>query len=249
MTEQRLGDLGGDMEEERIILNIQDQKRFFANDMGDDKIDRYRGMDAGAVLVTLRQDIGSVNFDIAAFVPREEDDDEEDTEPKTTFYLATSQVTEAVKDRTSQLLVTSSSAATNSSATGGLPREVFENVKSVHTTTHEFLHHFWLAFLSGDEKRAKDISVKVNSLNNSLARIAAVGETAETVREEERVKRRKELHEEYKRTGIKPKKKDLEVGGGKKVVDEMLAPTVRSIERALERYKAAIEEADKANDV
>lgn len=127
--------------------------------------------------------------------------------------------------------------------------EVFESVKSVHTTTHEFLHHFWLAFLSGDEKRAKDISVKVNSLKNSLARIQAVGETADKVQEDEAAKKSKELKETYKRTGVKIKRRrDRDVGGGKAVVDEMLAPTVRSIERALERYQAAIEEAEKVID-
>jgi len=248
MDEQRLTDLGGDIEEERIILNIQDQRRFFSNEADDGKPrNRYAGLDPVAVLDNLRKDLGPARFDIATFLPGGGDDDEDmdGTAPKTTLYMATHQVTEAVRDRTSQLL--SSSASNNTlTATGGLPIKVFDQVQSVHATTNEFLHHFWLAFLSGDEKRAKDINSMVASLKNSKERIAAIAKTAEEEKEVEKVKRKKNLQEEYKKTGIKPKKKDLEVGGGSKVVEDLMAPTIFAIDKALLKYQAALEEAERS---
>ncbi|KAF8242389.1 hypothetical protein K440DRAFT_565560 [Wilcoxina mikolae CBS 423.85] len=248
MVEQRLGDLGGDLEEERIILNIQDQRKFFSNEQGDEKQNRFAGMNAASVLENIRRDLGTSHFDIAAFLPGEEDEDMDDNDNpavgKTSFFLATKQVTEAVRDRSSQLITTTPN---NSTVTGGLPHEVFQSVQSVHATTSEFLHHFWLAFLSGDEKRAKDINTMVSSLRNSKTRIEAVAQTAEEQREVEKVKRKKDLQEEYKKTGIKPKRKDLEVGGGKKVVEEMLGPTVIAIDKALAKYQVALDEAEKVN--
>jgi transcription initiation factor TFIIH subunit 1 len=240
MVSQRLADLGGDPEEERIILNIQDQRKFFSSSGEDGVRNRFAGMDAAKTLDALRKNLGDKPFDIADLLHRPDDDDEEPT--TTSFHLATTQVTEAVRDRSSQLLTPSSSI---NSSTGGLPREVFDQVQSVHATTSEFLRHFWLAFLSGDERRAKDINNMVGSLRKSLERIEAVATTAEEMREQLRVQRKKDLHEEYKRTGIKPKKKDMEVGGGKKVVDEMLAPTKVAIDRAIQKYQAALEEAEK----
>ncbi|KAA8914564.1 hypothetical protein FN846DRAFT_926821 [Sphaerosporella brunnea] len=252
IASQRLTDLGGDPEEERIILNIQDQRKFFSNEDGGKTQNRFAGMDAASVLQTLRQDLGDKPFDIADLLPGGGEDDEDVDEPnpaaasasKAGFHSATKQVTEAVRDRSSQLLTLST--GTNSAlATGGLPREVFDAVQSVHATTNEFLRHFWLAFLSGDEKRAKDINSMVTSLRNSKERIEAVAKNAEEQREELKVQRKKDLHEEYKKTGIKPKKKDMEVGGGKKVVDEMLGPTLVAIDKALAKYQAALDEAER----
>ncbi|KAI5846935.1 hypothetical protein BZA05DRAFT_405904 [Tricharina praecox] len=254
IQEQRLADLGGDMEEERIILNIQDQRNFFSNeqDDGGKGQNKFAGMDATVALEGMIRDLGTNHFDISDILPNEEDEDMEDmdgtaTARKTSFHLATKQVTEAVRDRTSQMISVGAAGTASSlfATTGGLPREVFESVQSVHATTNEFLHHFWLAFLSGDEKRAKDINSMVSSLRKSKDRIEAVAITAEEQKEVERVKRKRDLHEEYKKTGIKPKKKDMEVGGGRKVVDEMLAPTLVAIEKALVKYESALDEAEK----
>jgi len=241
------------MEEERIILNIQDQRNFFSNEQDGVKgQNKFAGMDAAAALEGMIRDLGTDHFDIADILPNEEDEDMDDMDGaamagKTIFHLATKQVTEAVRDRASQMISAGAagSASSLSASTGGLPREVFESVQSVHATTNEFLHHFWLAFLSGDEKRARDINSMVSSLRKSKERIEAVAITAEEQKEVERVKRKKDLHEEYKKTGIKPKKKDMEVGGGRKVVDEMLAPTLAAIEKALDKYQSALDEAEK----
>lgn len=84
----------------------------------------------------------------------------------------------------------------------------------------------------------------VTSLRNSQSRIAAIAEQAETEKEAEKVRRTAELKEAYRRTGIKPKKKDMEVGGGKKVVDELLGVTVRAISAAVDRYENALAQAE-----
>lgn len=149
----------------------------------------------------------------------------------------------AVKDRREQVL--SSSGFKHKS--GGLPANVFNSVTLVHATTNEFLRHFWLAFLSGDEKRAGDITKLVNSLRNSKERIASIAKTADEERELERAGRKKEAQEEYKRTGVKPKRKTTEVGGGSKVVEELLAPTIVAVDKALGKYQVALGKADKGS--
>ena len=272
IAEQRLSDLGGDPVEERILLNIQDQRRFFSSehDGGGKAHNRFAGMDAARVLAGIRRQLGTEPFDIATLLPREDDEDDADDgntamttgRAKTAFHLATKQVTEAVRDRGAQLPAPTGIANTSGSningnvtthsnngsavATGGLPHEVFVSVQSVHATTTEFLRHFWLAFLSGDEKRLKDINTMVASLKNSKARIEAVAQAAEQQREVEEARRKQELRDKYRKTGVKPKKKDLDVGGGKLVVDQMLGPTVVAIDCALARFQKALDEAERA---
>lgn len=254
--------------EERILLNIQDQRRFFSSehDGGGKAHNRFAGMDAARVLAGIRRQLGTEPFDIATLLPREDDEDDPDDgnttgRPKTAFHLATKQITEAVRDRGAQPLTPTGIANISSgningnitthnngsaAVTGGLPREVFVSVQSVHATTTEFLRHFWLAFLSGDEKRLKEINTMVASLKNSKARIEAVAQTAEQQREVEEARRKQELRDKYRKTGVKPKKKDLDVGGGKLVVDQMLGPTVVAIDCALARFQKALDEAERA---
>lgn len=277
MAEQRLGDLGGDSVEERILLNIRDQRKFFSSEHEGGKAhNRFAGMDAASVLDGLRRELGTEPFDIATLLPREGGKDDPDDgstaatmavtgQGKTAFHLATKQVTEAVRDRSAQLLTPTNTINSNSNssnlngnnitissnnssavAAGGLPREVLLSVQSVHATTTEFLRHFWLAFLSGDEKRLKDINTMVASLKNSKTRIEAVAQAAEQQREVEEARRKQELRDKYRKTGVKPKKKDLDVGGGKLVVDEMLGPTVVAIDRALAKFQKALDEAERA---
>ncbi|KAI5798828.1 hypothetical protein EDC01DRAFT_649382 [Geopyxis carbonaria] len=242
ITEQRLTDLGGDPKEEQIILNIQDQRAFFSNDSADKSRNNYANLDPTSVLNFMKNEIGNTLFDIAVFLPRTHDDDNKDTSGKTTLINATAQITAAVRDRSSQIL----GSTTLNCTSGGLPLKIFDSVTSVHATSGEFLHHFWLAFLSGDEKRAKDINSMVNSLRNSKARIEAIASSAEQEKEVEKVLRKKALQEEYKRTGIKPKRKDMEVGGGKQVVEEMLGPTLVAIDNALNKFQLALDDAEKS---
>lgn len=250
IASQTLQDLRGDPEEERIILNIRDQRRFFSGEDDEDqnKTQLSAGMEPFAVLEELKRAMGEGHIDLDAVLPKDDESDDEDAAGRNARRVkpsdATKQVIAAVYDRRSQLLNTGGFRG-NSDQTGGLPASVFENVALVHATTNEFLRHFWIAFLSGDEKRAADITKLVTSLGNSKGRIEAIAEKADEEKEKERVRKKKEAQEEYRRTGIKPKRKSTEVGGGRKVVEEILGPTLRAVEKALSKYQSAMEEAEK----
>jgi transcription initiation factor TFIIH subunit 1 len=135
------------------------------------------------------------------------------------------------------------SSVGSSPGTGGLPVAVLNSVTLVHATTNEFLCHFWLAFLSGDQKRAGDIAKLSSSLKNSKDRMEAIAVRADEEREVERQRKKREAQEEYRRTGVKPKRKSADVEGGRKVVEELLGPTIIAVDRALSKYQIALNEA------
>lgn len=247
---QTLLDLRGDPEEERIILNIRDQRRFFSGEDDEDhnKVQLCAGMDAGEVLEELKMAMGDGNINLDAVLPKEDDSDNEEATNSSAGKIrpsdATKQITTAVYDRRSQMLHTGGYSGA-SERTGGLPIGVFESVQLVHATTNEFLRHFWSAFLSGDEKRAADITKLVTGLGNSKGRIEAIAKTADEEKEVERGRKKKEAQEEYRRTGLKPKRKSTEVGGGRKVVEEILGPVMNAVGTALSKYQSALDEAEK----
>ncbi|KAI5800658.1 hypothetical protein FPQ18DRAFT_285987 [Pyronema domesticum] len=230
----KLADLADDDEEERIMLNIQDQRQFFASTDAPEET-RFAGLDPATVLGDLRSQLGDTDFSIASLLPAADDDnDPDDPNPSGSFHLATSQITATIAS--SSLL--SSSALSIST----LPPAVLTSLTSVHSTTLEFLHHFWTTFLSAPTSPTPapaNLVKLANTLKNCKARIEAVAKFAEDQRAIEMANRKKVLQEEYKRTGIKPRKRDLEVGGGRKVVEELL----RALERAVEKAGAAWEEA------
>lgn len=192
----------------------------------------------------MRKALGEEDIDLSVELPAEIDYNKPGA-PQPKLYKATKQITAAIRERSAQL--TPFPASGNGSANGGLPSKIFGQVQMVHATSNEFLHHFWIAFLSGDEKRARDINNMVNSLRNSKDRIAAIVKAADEEKVIEQAARKKQLHEQYQRTGIRPKKSDMEVGGGGKVVEEMLGPTLEAIEKALAQYQAALDEAEKGS--
>lgn len=201
-------------------------------------------MDPATVLADLRHAMGETSIDLAKELPKDEDSDDEEHQSggKSRLSDATNQILGAVHARRSQML---NSAGPGLGRTGGLPIGVYESVLLVQATTNEFLRHFWLAFLSGDEKRAGDITKLVATLGNSKARIEAIAETADKEKDGERVRKKREAQEEYRRTGVKPKRKSTEVGGGRKVVEEILGPTIAAVDKAINKYQSAMEEAEK----
>jgi transcription initiation factor TFIIH subunit 1 len=223
-AEQRLQDLSPEEQEERIILNITDQRAFFSKPVAE-----------------TTSGVNSATSNIDQHSLLDEPIDLSSITSPPSLQSAINQITTLVKDHSSQTTPT-----INTTPTLGLPLKIFDSVTSVHATSHEFLHHFWLAFLSGDPSRAKEITNMVTSLRNSKDRIAAIAEQAETERELEKTRKTAELKEAYRRTGIKPKKKDMEVGGGRKVVEELLGVTVRAVEGAIERYEKALQQAEAA---
>lgn len=227
IASQTLHDLRADPHEERIILNIRDQRRFFSGSDSDSataSASPYAALDPAAVLSQLRGALGERPINLESLLPNNSGDaDADDKEgagagagagekkkgkKRPRPNDATTQIITAVKSRRAAILdVGGTSSSYTSSRTGGLPASVFESVTLVHATTNEFLRHFWLAFLSGDERRAGDITKLVASLGNSKGRIEAIAATADSERDEERARRKREAQEEYRKTGVKPRKR------------------------------------------
>ncbi|KAI5815429.1 hypothetical protein BZA77DRAFT_75494 [Pyronema omphalodes] len=232
-----LADLVGDDEEARIMLNIQDQRQFFSSSNAPEET-RFAGLDAATVLEDLRSQLGDSDFSIASLLPAaDEDNDPDDPNPSGSFHLATSQITKTI--------ASSSLLSPSSLSISTLPPAVLTSLTSVHSTTLEFLRHFWTTFLSAPTSPTPapaNLIKLANTLKNCKARIEAVAKLAEEQRTIEMANRKKVLQEEYKRTGIKPRKRDLEVGGGRKVVEELLKPLERAVEKSLAAWEEATKE-------
>lgn len=251
-----LHDLQGDAEENRIILNIKDQSRFFSSDkengVSADAL-LYAKQDPNQVLRSICTELVSAsadsNLEFAIGVNSDSDSEDEDTTKnhhvgsKSSLRAATAQVLSAIVAQRAEQ--DDSSAATSTSM--GLSPAIFDRLTLTHATTTEFLHHFWLAFLSGSPSRAGEIASLVETLNRAMDRIKAVGDDAEAERGKEIEKLKKQVREHYERTGRRVHYDRAEVGGGRKVAEQLLGPTVNAIGIAVGEYSNALKEAEEGD--
>ncbi|KAF8427416.1 hypothetical protein EV426DRAFT_589928 [Tirmania nivea] len=263
MEELVLSDLGGGTEVERIILNIQDQRRFFSQQEENAKGDEIFKKDPGKVLRRLRNGLGSQGaLDLAAAAAVTSSKGARGSGDEGKFanggYIRNvmGQITQAISDRGSHLYDTTTIAAVNNGSPPpdsliinleDVPRPIQDALALTHATTTEFLHHFWLAFLSGDEKRAADLQTLVGSLRRSGDRVEAVAKQAEEEREKEKERRKQAALAEYKATGRKRRKgADDNIPGGRKLVEEVLGPAMKAVEFAVGKWEEAVKDAEKA---
>ena len=269
IEELALSDLRGATEVERIILNIQDQRRFFSQQEENVKGDEIFKKDPGKVLRRLRNGLGSqASLDLAAAAAAASskgtgDGDEGKVINGGYIRSAMGQITQALSERGDHLddTTTAATAATTLAVVNNgspppdslninledIPRPIHDALTLTHATTTEFLNHFWLAFLSGDEKRAADLQNLVGSLRRSGDRVEAVAKHAEEEREKEKERRKQAALAEYKATGRKRRKgADDNIPGGRKLVEEVLGPTVKAVEYAVGKWEEAVREAEKA---
>jgi len=253
-----LQDLRGDAEENRIILNIRDQSRFFSSDkqngVSADAL-LYARQDPAQVLHLLQSNLSDanspdLNLETAIGFDPDSDSDDSDSESHpskpphigahSALSAATSQILTAISLQQHQ----TSSTSTTISSTTPLPPQIHDRLTLTHATTTEFLSHFWSAFLSGAPSRADSVFNLVETLNRAMDRINAVAEDAEAERakEVERVKR--QIKERYEKTGRKVRYDFESIGGGAKVVQQLLGPTVRAIEVAIGEYRKALGEGE-----
>jgi transcription initiation factor TFIIH subunit 1 len=253
-----LQDLRGDAEENRIILNIRDQSRFFSSDkqngVSADAL-LYARQDPAQVLHLLQSNLSDanspdLNLETAIGFDPDSDSDDSDSESHpskpphigahSALSAATSQILTAISLQHHQ----TSSTSTTISSTTPLPPQIHDRLTLTHATTTEFLSHFWSAFLSGAPSRADSVFNLVETLNRAMDRINAVAEDAEAERakEVERVKR--QIKERYEKTGRKVRYDFESIGGGAKVVQQQLGPTVRAIEVAIGEYRKALGEGE-----
>jgi len=273
-NELALRDLQGDAEENRIILRIRDQNRFFSDSDNKDNNDLladarlYAKQDPKKVLSLLREDLkpddnddgARLNLDLAIGVDLDSDTDDDNPTPKPTHVgsksrlaSATAQILSAIHQRRSQqtdddasasnlsaTIPTDQPSTSTSTSTSTLSPPLFDRLSLTHATTTEFLHHFWAAFQSGDADRAGEVAKLVESLSRAMDRIRAVADDAEAERAAEVESARRHVKEVYERTGRKVRVRLEEVGGGRVVVERLMAPTVGAIEVAVGRYRGAV---------
>jgi len=250
-----LRDLQSQTEENGIILNVKEQGHFFSSDKGSDiyaDAKMYARQKPDEVLRTVRADLASrgSDVDLAASIGVDDDSSDSDSsEPhpshvgsKASLRGASTRIFEAIAQQRAQnedLSMTGLSAG-QAAATCDLSVAVFDRLSLTHATTTEFLHHFWLAFLSGDPARAEEIARLVETLDRAMDRIRAVAEDAERERQKEVEKLKQQVREHYERTHKKlPFNPDV-VKGGAKAVNQLMDKTVTAIGVALGKYKEAL---------
>ncbi|KAK2734237.1 RNA polymerase II transcription factor B subunit 1 [Onygenales sp. PD_40] len=272
-NELQLRDLKGDEEMRRVVLNVKDQSRFFAEAKKEDKggleVDVGKRRDPKEIIHVLQNDLdgtfpannrGGARLDLIIQPDGANDTDDDDdndndndneppTKPnpanppsKSTPTTASTQIFTAIRAHKSQ----TTPPSTTSPSTCGLPPPLFDRLTLTHATTTEFLHQFWAAFLSGNPDRAAEIASLVESLNRAMDRITAVADDAERERQEEVERRKKHAREVLANTGRNLRINLKAVEGGERVVNALMAPTVKALGKAVGEYRRALAEAQAA---
>lgn len=250
--ELALRDLRGDVETNRIILNVREQSRFFSDNNAASAQDKevYEKQVPSEVLFDVQADIdtlegdgaGGIDLHAGLGIDEESDSDEESTRradhvgSRAARQAAQKQVLLAVAQKRAELYGHSSDEQTPM----GIPVETAQKAYITNATTTEFLKQFWNAFLSGDPDRAQELAYHVESLARSMARIEAVADEAEEARNKFIDEKKEEIRVLFGRTGRRIKWRPEMIGGGRKAVRVLLGPTISSLETAQNLYKAAL---------
>jgi transcription initiation factor TFIIH subunit 1 len=244
----RLRDLAGDPEQNRIILNVRDQSRFFTNseDASSGSADRpsVTHVDPVMAIKLVGEDLArafpqpGVGVIKAGSLDTEAVDDDSDDDDKETTARPAQKATEHIMD----LIRQHSTQTEVIPAQSGLAITVYERVTLTQASTTEFLHQFWAAFLSGEASRANEVASLVESLNRAMERIKAVSDEAEKERNDLIRKAKKEALAIQERTGMKRRIDYRGVQGGAAVVNQLLGPTTSAVAKAIASYKKALQE-------
>jgi transcription initiation factor TFIIH subunit 1 len=252
-----LRDLQAQGEDNRIALNVRDQGSFFSADKVDNVSAEallYSKQNPEEALKSVRADLASrgSDIDLAATIGVDEDSSDSDSGEahvshvgsKASLRGATKRIFEAIAQQRSQ---TEDHSATDLSSrqmasTCDLSPAIFDRLSLTHATTTEFLHYFWSAFLSGDPGRAEEIARLVETLDRAMDRIRAVADDAEQERLKEVGRMKLHVRDVYGRTGKKLLFNADSVKGGAKAVNLLMAPTIRAIGVASQKYKDALAE-------
>lgn len=249
----RLRDLAGDPEQNRIILNVRDQSRFFTDTNhtaeGLKQSSSLPQVDPEAAIKSVCEDLaqafpqpGAGVISVDGFDQEEDEDDIDDEKEKEIppSAKATAHIMELVREHSAQ--------TQEILAQSGLSTTIYERVSLTHATTTEFLHQFWVAFLSSDPSRANEIASLVESLNRAMDRIKAVADDAEGERSELIRSAKREAKALHERTGVKRRMDFGGIEGGAVVVNQLLGPTTSAVGTAIRRYKKALQEQTREGD-
>ncbi|KAJ4267400.1 RNA polymerase II transcription factor B subunit 1 [Fusarium torreyae] len=246
-----LRDLKGDAKEHRIMLNVQEQNKFFSkHDSAPSKQAAvFEKQVPGDVLFEVLGDLetlesdGAGGINIQAAMGFDEQSDSDDDTPKRPHVGSRSALLAADKDimkGVRQQRAQKYGHETDTAEPMGLPTEISRKCSLTHATTIEFLHQFWNAFLSGDPDRAGELQYLAESLGRSIERINAVAGEADKEREEIIRSRKKEIRDHFERTGKKIRWRSDNVGGGRAAVLALMQPTIDALEKARADYTRAL---------
>lgn len=260
--ELALRDLEADAQENRIILNIKNQQRFFSDGKektGTTGTPSFPVLSPAEVLAkvqidlgqsSLRSGSGGMNLEGALGIDEESDDEDDMAQEgpvqvgsKPSLAGATRHILETIKQRRLQnddVYRTSQGISPNVQSNSGMSAAISDRISLTHATSTEFLHYFWAVFLSGNPDRANEVGKLAESLDRALERIDAVARDAEDERTVEIEQLKQEARDLYQATGKKVKVRPDAVDGGERVVREMLGPTVRALEFAVGEYRKAL---------
>ena len=253
-----LRDLQGDPEENQRTLNITDQSRFFSSgkeSKASADAQKYAKQNPAKALSSLRSGLNQVigEQSLESAIGFDPDSDSEEDEKgswkghmgsKSSIAAATTQILAAVSqqhDQSDDLTSSSSGFSTVQTvvSTYGLSRAVFERLSLTHATTMEFMQQFWNAFLSGDPNRAGELEQLVKTFGKALDRIKAIADAAESERQVEIKRIKDDARADQARTGKKRTPNLGAVKGGAAVVNQLFAPTRKSIQVATSQYSDA----------
>ncbi|KAF1936145.1 RNA polymerase II transcription factor [Clathrospora elynae] len=263
--ELQLRDLQLADDDNRVVLRVQDQSRFFSAGQSvhtSTSAATYTKRTPAQALSTLQQDLrtlgvnksntNSVDLHTTIDINDDSSSDEEDAAPqktkvgsKSSRSAATSHVISALKKRN---LHNDDYASSKSIPTSERAKEldvseaVLDTLTMTHNTTVEFLHYFWAVFYSGDPDRANEIAKLIETLDKSLDRIKAVANMAETDRAT-RIENAKRDNEFANQRNAKKRKFDPEaIKGGAQAVNQIVEPLLRAINAARSQYQKALQE-------
>lgn len=260
--ELQLRDLQRASDDNRVVLKVQDQSRFFSAGQSvhsSTSAAAYTKRTPTEVLSTLRQDLASINTneatlgtDLHSKIAVDDDSDSEDESggskklkvgSRSARAAATTQIVSAIRKRhlhedefPSTTGVLNSEQATKL----GISDAILDNMTMTHNTTVEFLHYFWDVYHSGNPERANEVAKLIETLDRSLDRINAVANAAEAERTAlvEEYQRRNELY--LKQTGKKRKFNPEAIKGGASAVAQVMQPLNRAIDTARSQYQQAL---------
>ncbi|CAI9637062.1 rna polymerase ii transcription factor [Alternaria burnsii] len=263
--ELQLRDLQRADDDNRVVLRVQDQSRFFSAGQSvhtSTSAATYTKRTPAQALSTLQHDLRkfssddgkvlSVDLRSTIDIDDESSSDEEGSAPKKTKVgsksarsAASSQIIAAVKKRHLHNDDYSSSKSIPTSERAKelhVSEAVLDNLTMTHNTTVEFLHYFWSVFYSGDPDRANEIARLIETLDKSLDRIKAVADMAEADRAARIEHARKENEFANQRERKKRKFDPEAIRGGAKAVNQIVDPLLRAIDAARSQYQKALQE-------
>jgi transcription initiation factor TFIIH subunit 1 len=198
------------------MLDIADQRHIAPSDVlnGSANLDLA---DAAKVVKEMQS-----NIHLEPILPTEIEEDDESLALNATTSMMKSIKLRASHSTPEQIAQSNVSAKTKDSAV------------MAHSTTIDFLHYFWGAYLSGDVTRAEDVKFLLETLQNSPVRFDAVADQAEQER-----KTQLEQIQGMERDMPTSKRRRVDksrLPGGKQAVYNMFAATQQAVSFAESEY-------------